>query len=159
MRETLTQTYTGVRFHEVGAPGETRVRAVFGVPMTRANTTREAAEAWLGEYGEIFADGRLELVDFRDVPRRPRPGGGGEGRVYMYQQTMDGLPVVGSSARLMVDEFRGQSRVLYASARVAIRPEGGLPACDCDISTGPGVCDVFDFLCFQAAFAAGCEKE
>ncbi len=29
-------------------------------------------------------------------------------------------------------------------------------ACDCDISTGVGVCDIFDFLCFGNAFAAGC---
>jgi hypothetical protein len=33
-------------------------------------------------------------------------------------------------------------------------------ACDCDTSTGPGggigVCDIFDFLCFQNAFVAGC---
>ena len=96
--------------------------------------------------------------------------------MFMYKQTMDGLEVVGSSARLMVDEWRGQSRVLYASARVAVRPQGVLDifdflafqgwfiegdssACDCDTSTGLGVCDVFDFLCFQAAFAAGCEKE
>ena len=28
-------------------------------------------------------------------------------------------------------------------------------ACDCDTSTGP-VCDLFDFLCFQNAFVAGC---
>ncbi len=27
---------------------------------------------------------------------------------------------------------------------------------DCDQSTGPGVLDVFDFLCFQNAFVAGC---
>lgn len=26
---------------------------------------------------------------------------------------------------------------------------------DCDIGTGPGVLDVFDFLCFGNAFAAG----
>jgi hypothetical protein len=29
-------------------------------------------------------------------------------------------------------------------------------ACDCDVSTGPRVCDIFDFTCFQNAFAAGC---
>ncbi|MCH7792804.1 MAG: hypothetical protein IID31_11070, partial [Planctomycetes bacterium] len=49
-------------------------------------------------------------------------------RVFMYKQTMDGLAVVGSSLRLMADEARGQSRVLYAAGRIAIRPQGGLPA-------------------------------
>lgn len=29
-------------------------------------------------------------------------------------------------------------------------------ACDCDTSTGVGVCDIFDFLCFQNAFIGGC---
>ncbi len=30
-------------------------------------------------------------------------------------------------------------------------------ACDCDMSTGQGVCDIFDFLCFGNAFERGCE--
>ena len=29
-------------------------------------------------------------------------------------------------------------------------------ACDCDTSTGPLVCDLIDFICFQSAFVAGC---
>lgn len=35
---------------------------------------------------------------------------------------------------------------------------GGAQPCypDCDTSTGVGVLDIFDFLCFQNAFAAGC---
>ena len=27
---------------------------------------------------------------------------------------------------------------------------------DCDTTTGQGVCDIFDFLCFQNAFVSGC---
>ena len=72
MRETLTQTYAGVRFHEVGD----RVRAVFGVPMNRGNTPREAAQAWLGEYGEVFADGRRESGDVRGGARLAGAGAG-----------------------------------------------------------------------------------
>ncbi len=34
---------------------------------------------------------------------------------------------------------------------------GDVYACDCDTSTGPGVCDVFDFICFGNGFAAGCQ--
>ena len=30
-------------------------------------------------------------------------------------------------------------------------------ACDCDMSTGQGVCDIFDFLCFGNEFEHGCE--
>ena len=32
------------------------------------------------------------------------------------------------------------------------------PTCyaDCNTSTGPGALDIFDFLCFQDAFVAGC---
>ncbi len=33
---------------------------------------------------------------------------------------------------------------------------GAAYACDCDMSTEPLVCDVFDFLCFQDAFVGGC---
>ena len=29
-------------------------------------------------------------------------------------------------------------------------------ACDCDTSTGPGVCDLIDFVTFAGQFAAGC---
>ncbi len=34
---------------------------------------------------------------------------------------------------------------------------GDVYACDCDTSTGPGVCDVFDFICFGNRFAQGCD--
>ena len=52
--------------HEVGG----RVRSLYGTVMTVGATPREAVGAWLLEYGEIFADGSLELVDFRDISRR-----------------------------------------------------------------------------------------
>ena len=29
---------------------------------------------------------------------------------------------------------------------------------ECDASTGGGVLDIFDFLCFQNAFVAGCPQ-
>jgi len=29
-------------------------------------------------------------------------------------------------------------------------------ACDCETSSGRGVCDVFDLICFQERFAEGC---
>ena len=37
-----------------------------------------------------------------------------------------------------------------------VRPHGASYACDCDTQSGPGVCDIFDFLCFQNEFANGC---
>ncbi|MCH7793066.1 MAG: hypothetical protein IID31_12395, partial [Planctomycetes bacterium] len=100
-----------------------RVRAVYGTAMTSRATPAGAAGDWLSQYGAVFGADPLELEAFRDVPLRR-----GGRRVFMYKQTMDGLAVVGSSLRLMADEARGQSRVLYAAGRIAIRPQGGLPA-------------------------------
>lgn len=129
LRETLRQTYTGVRFHEVGvsggAAGETRVTAVFGVPMNRGNTPREAAETWLALYGSIFDDGATfgspDLRDFAEFKLR-------NGRtVFAYNQQIDGLEVEGSMGRIMV--YDGPpAQVVYVSMNVAERPAGGLPA-------------------------------
>ena len=115
----LREKYPEVRVRQVNQ----RVRSLYGTAMTSRATHAGAAGDWLSQYGVIFGADPLELDAFRDVPLR-RAGR----RVFMYKQTMDGLPVVGSSLRLMADEVRGQSRVLYAAARVAIRPAGGLPA-------------------------------
>jgi hypothetical protein len=105
-----------------------RVRTVYGAEMTAGQTPREAAEAWVGEHGAVFGGPWLELDEFREARLRRAPEGK-ERRVFMYRQEMDGLPVVGSSFRVMTvgEPDSGPARVVYAAGRVAIRPEGGLP--------------------------------
>jgi len=100
---------------------EGRVRAVYGTQMTRGQTQREAAASWLSEYGALFGASPLDLDEFRDAQLRT-----GTRRVYLYKQTMDGLPVIDSSFRLMVVGDSPAS-VAYASGRIARRPESGLP--------------------------------
>lgn len=54
---------------------------------------------------------------------------------------------VGSPAIVWGGFVRSPTQELYARREPY--------ACDCDTTTGPLVCDLFDFLCFQNAFVAG----
>ena len=55
-------------------------------------------------------------------------------------------------------EISGSGRGHWPAQSRALLWSWGEPLCyaDCDTSTGVGVCDVFDFLCFQDAFVGGC---
>jgi hypothetical protein len=120
----LRGQYPEVRVYEQWG----RVWSVSGTPMTAGQTPREAAEAWVGEHGAVFGGPWLELDEFREARLRTAPEGK-ERRVFLYRQEMDGLPVVGSSFRVMTqgEPESGPARVVYAAGRVAIRPDGGLP--------------------------------
>ena len=99
-----------------------RVRTVYGTAMTAGASPREAAQAWLGEHGAVFGTWP-DLEEFREARLRNAPAGT-ERRALMYRQNMDGLPVVGSSFRVMTrgEPGGGAARVVYAAGRVAIRP-------------------------------------
>ncbi len=116
-RERLQNTYEGVQFHEL----RERVRTVYGARMSVGKSPREAAQAWLAVYGDVFANGPLDVEQFRVMPRTKH-----DGTVLMYRQRMDDLPVLGSSLRVMTFG-EDPSHVVYVAARVAIRPKGGLP--------------------------------
>lgn len=81
----------------------TRARVLFGAPMTRAESAREAAEMFLFLYGEAFIDGDVELEESRVFPmkdgRRPH-----ERMVFAYRQTIEDVPVDGSIVRVMVSD-------------------------------------------------------
>lgn len=113
----LRERYPGVQTRR--AVGE-RVRHVFGVPMTAGATPREAAEAFVAEFAPIF--GGMD-IDIREVwSRNP-----GRGKSYFaYQQFIDGLPVFGSCARVMV-VYEPSPRVASVAAKVAPHPSTPLP--------------------------------
>ena len=65
-----------------------------------------------------------------------------------------GLVAVFSDASILFDGiFNDDTRRLVCNA-IELAPRLCYP--DCDTSTGVGVLDIFDFLCFQNAFVAGC---
>lgn len=166
----LRETFPGVKVYE----RDDRVRTVYGRAMTQGETPREAADEWIFFHGDVFGSA-LDLEEFRDVKLRYAPEGK-ERRVFMYRQEMDGLPVIDSSFRVMTEgqPDSGAASVVYAAGRVAIRPQGGLP--DPSVTAGQALqaaerhqvgqemlhwygdneFTLFDFLCFQNAFLAGC---
>lgn len=120
-REALRENHPEVLFWEVGG----RTRIVYGVPMTAGETPAAAAEAWLALYGEIFIDGReVGGPDLRLFSTAHTLSGK---TILAYTQQIDGVPVEGSSARVMTVQDGEHWRVVYASTRVARRPVGGLP--------------------------------
>jgi hypothetical protein len=100
-----------------------RVLTVWGTPMTSGETPGEAAEEWVFWHGDVFGS-MLDLEEFREVKLRRAPEGK-ERRVFMYRQTVDELPVVGSSFRVMTegDPESGPAEVVYVAGRVAIRAD------------------------------------
>jgi Zn-dependent metalloprotease len=100
-----------------------RVTGVYGVPMTSGRTADEAAAAFLARHGRVFGaeglDLRIERIDSVSF---------GKFTVFAYRQYMDGLPVDGGIARVLVrNPARDHEtfRVVYAGAKVASRPVGG----------------------------------
>mgnify|MGYP001468946946 CR=1 FL=1 len=112
--EALEQAYPGVRTHLEGAHN----RYVYGVPMTQGATPDAAAEAYLAQFAATLgidaAD--LELDRAHDISNN-------RFTVFAYKQTMEGLPVEGGVAKILVNNELG--RVVFASSKVAERPAGG----------------------------------
>lgn len=98
---------------------------VYGKPMTHGATPDAAAEAWLAQYASILgvnaAD--LELERAHEISN-------GRFTVFAYRQTMDGLPVEGGIARVLVHNELG--RVVFASSKAAQAPAEGFRAIGMD---------------------------
>src|SRR5690606_4978421 len=108
------------------------VTTVYGVPMEAGATPEAAAATWLQAWSDVFEAGELELTLEHTTSVR-----GGRFTAFLYSQTMDGLPVDGALARILVRSAvgdAGQDRVVLASARLVERPEGGFAV----IRTAPG---------------------
>jgi Zn-dependent metalloprotease len=100
-----------------------RVTGVYGVPMTSGRSADEAAAAFLARHGRVFGveglDLRIDRIDSVSF---------GKFTVFAYRQYMDGVPVDGGIARVLVRNpahDRETFRVVYAGAKLATRPAGG----------------------------------
>ncbi len=92
-----------------------RVRAVYGTPMSAGATADEAAAAFWAEYSDVFGISGLTL-SVRDVADTNFA----KFTVFMYQQTMAGLPVEYTVGRVLVNNQIG--RVVYSAGIFANGP-------------------------------------
>ncbi len=101
----LRARFPGVRALD---PGETV--ALYGVPMTVAETTEEAATQWLVDHGTALGVRLADLELYYETP-----AGFGKFVAYAYRQRMHGLPVEESRVRILV---RGAApcQVVYAAS-------------------------------------------
>lgn len=119
----LLDAFPGVHMSTAhGAP-----QMFYGVPMTQGDTPDLAAQQWLADFEESFGAGQLDLVQDRNTEVNY-----GKFNAFVYNQTMDGLPVEMGTLRLLVlnaptqdDPTTLAHRVVMATARVATRPAGG----------------------------------
>ncbi len=116
-KQELQRAFPGVRVFEDSG----RTRIIYGKPMTTDHAPRAAAERWMTLYGEAFGAGKLELVEEYAVDMRD-----GEMYVFMYSQTIGGVPVELSPGRVLVrNNDDGTWSVVYAAGLFVAIPEGG----------------------------------
>ena len=111
----LQNRYAGVQV----LTHDSRVTAIYGAPMTTAQTPDQAAAWWLEDHGAAFGvdDLELRLADSHEVSF-------GRFTVFGYEQRMDGLPVENGIARILV--LNGNpNAVVYAAGKLAQPPAGG----------------------------------
>ncbi|MFG0285349.1 MAG: GC-type dockerin domain-anchored protein [Phycisphaerales bacterium JB039] len=116
---TLQAAHPGARIYREA----TGAVVVYGVPMRAGADPVAAAAGWLDAWGGVFDAGALELTLDHATPIRD-----GRFTALLYSQTIDGLPVDGGLARVLVlndAADAGLDRVVYAAGRLAPRPEGG----------------------------------
>lgn len=126
----LKAEHPGVQVFEP-SPG---IRVAHGF-MTRSESARGAAEAWLSRHGDALGTGNAAFT-FRDESAIGRDG---QRTVLTFQQTIDRLPVEGSLVRLIVDEGAGNT-VIYSAGRLANQPFAAFP--DATIDAGSALSSV-----------------
>ncbi len=115
----LQDAWPGARVHRQASGAV----AIYGVPMGGAAAPEAAATGWLQAWSGIFEAGELELTLEHVTPVRD-----GRFTAFLYSQTIDGLPVDGGLARILVRSagaVDGAESVVYASGRLAPRPAAG----------------------------------
>lgn len=125
----LAQAYEGVYFLRVGEQGEP-VRMVFGVPMTSGKSPRAAAEAWLGEWVDVFGVQGVELELFNELVLTDRDEWKVSKGVARFTQSIAGIRVEG--AQVVVTAVKDKNdpnaawRVFSAQGLVAAAPALGV---------------------------------
>ncbi len=94
------------------------MRCASGVKMNEAQSPKDAALAWVSEYGEAFCGQMLDVN-----VRQTLPCGEGKEAVHL-RQFIDGTRVEEPGLRVLV--YTGDNRVAYVGGRVLEAPPGGL---------------------------------
>ncbi len=116
--DSLAETYPGVRTleHEAG-----RIEAFYGVPMTTGLTAEQAAMDFLAQHGSEFGVGELTLDLAHQTEVRD-----GKFTAFLFNQTIDGLPVHLGVGRVLVLDRGVDHAVVYASGKLAQNTDGDL---------------------------------
>ncbi len=110
----LKSTYRGIQVSKDGS----RIRKVYGRPMTEGSTPDSAAANWLDRHADVLGANKSQLS--RRTSRRV----GDRFTVIHYEQSIDGLPVDRSDARVLV--LNGMpNRVVMVNADLAALPKDG----------------------------------
>ncbi|MCH7721585.1 MAG: Ig-like domain-containing protein, partial [Planctomycetes bacterium] len=125
----LLDEYPGLRAEHVGSS----VQAIYGVPMTAADTPDRAAQWWIEDHSAALGVGDVELR----LVRSNAVGTTQRFTVFVYQQFIDDVPVEMSAVRLLV--LNGvPNQVVYVGARLAQRPADGYAADSVDGASALG---------------------
>ena len=117
--QALLDAHAGVRIHTEGPD----VLAIYGVPMTSADTPERAARWWIEDHAATLG---VDNVDLR-LSRSNDIGTDGRFSVFVYAQYMDNLPVDFGYARVLV--LKGSpNHVVFVGARLAQNPTDGFGA-------------------------------
>ena len=116
--DSLAETYPGVRTLE-NSGGQTE--AFYGVPMTTGATAEQAAMDFLALHGDEFGVGELTLDLAHQTEVR-----GGKFTAFLFNQTIDGLPVHLGIGRVLVLDRGTDHAVVYAAGNLAQNAAGDL---------------------------------
>ncbi|UYV12521.1 MAG: hypothetical protein NCW75_14645 [Phycisphaera sp.] len=116
--DSLADTYPGVRTLEQESG---RVEAFYGVPMTTGVTAEQAAMDFLALHGDEFGVGELTLDVAHQTSVRD-----GKFTAFLFNQTIDGLPVHLGIGRVLVLDRGVDHAVVYAAGNLAQNAEGDL---------------------------------
>jgi len=108
--DDLSRAHPGVRSYVDGG----KMLAVYGVPMTSGATADEAAATFLGRHADAFGLGDLDLRQWQRVDLDQ-----GKFTAFLYNQRIEGLPVDGGIARVLVSNLLSRPTVVFAGGRMA----------------------------------------
>jgi hypothetical protein len=116
--KSLAEAHPGVRTL-VDSSG--RTEAFYGVPMTTGATAELAAMEFLAQHGDEFGVGELTLDVAHQTEVRD-----GKFTAFLFNQTIDGLPVHLGIGRVLVLDRGADHAVVYAAGNLAQNGAGDL---------------------------------